>query len=160
MQGTLKRWNDERGYGFIIPDDGLADVFLHASELPLEHDSLPRGTELGFDIETRPDGKRAATNVNVIKIGIPAPTESAAPMRSSTMAPRSAPRPAPAPQGKAPERNGLWTREQRSELAKHVGDELLSLARSPTVEDGSNRVAAARLLLEALSEDARESYPD
>lgn len=28
-KGTLKKWNDDKGYGFIRRDDGQADVFLH-----------------------------------------------------------------------------------------------------------------------------------
>ena len=31
FQGFVKRWFDERGYGFVAPDDGSADCFVHAS---------------------------------------------------------------------------------------------------------------------------------
>jgi cold shock CspA family protein len=33
QKGKLKRWNDDRGFGFICPDDGKRDMFIHISAL-------------------------------------------------------------------------------------------------------------------------------
>eukprot|EP01001_Neometanema_parovale_P012882 NODE_9209_length_655_cov_147.375940_g8944_i0.p1 GENE.NODE_9209_length_655_cov_147.375940_g8944_i0~~NODE_9209_length_655_cov_147.375940_g8944_i0.p1 ORF type:complete len:200 (-),score=40.58 NODE_9209_length_655_cov_147.375940_g8944_i0:56-598(-) len=51
-RGTVTRWDDERGFGFIARDDRGPDVFLHASECRAEsrHVSLAEGTEVEFDI--------------------------------------------------------------------------------------------------------------
>ena len=159
MQGTLKNWHEERGYGFIIADDYGSDVFLHVSKLPEEYDSLPRGTELGFDVETRQDGKRAAINVNIIKLGTSAAPPTAAPAPVSRPEPK--PAPAAAPQGGGAERHALWTPERRTEIAEEAAKALMDIGRgdAPDVTDATARVKAMRLLLQAVSEDARESYP-
>eukprot|EP00446_Apocalathium_sp_SHHI-4_P012688 CAMPEP_0177215570 /NCGR_PEP_ID=MMETSP0367-20130122/34292_1 /TAXON_ID=447022 ORGANISM="Scrippsiella hangoei-like, Strain SHHI-4" /NCGR_SAMPLE_ID=MMETSP0367 /ASSEMBLY_ACC=CAM_ASM_000362 /LENGTH=72 /DNA_ID=CAMNT_0018665023 /DNA_START=77 /DNA_END=291 /DNA_ORIENTATION=- len=63
--GTVKNWNDEKGFGFIGPDDGSADLFCHKSSLSgLE--SLERGAKVSYDegMDDR-NGKMRATNVSV-----------------------------------------------------------------------------------------------
>lgn len=61
--GTLTRWNDDRGFGFITPAGGTADVFVHISAFP--HDGVrPRVGELiSFEIEKGPDGRQRAVRV-------------------------------------------------------------------------------------------------
>ncbi|MBQ0816759.1 MAG: cold-shock protein [Hyphomicrobiaceae bacterium] len=66
--GTVKFFNHSRGFGFVQPDDGGKDVFLHASAL--ERSGIPavnEGDKVSFEIEddTRGRGKQA-TNVQIL----------------------------------------------------------------------------------------------
>jgi CspA family cold shock protein len=58
QQGTVKFFNAERGYGFIKPDDGARDIFVHISAV--EHaglSSLNEGQRVSFEIEADKKGK-------------------------------------------------------------------------------------------------------
>jgi cold shock protein len=62
--GTVKWFNPARGFGFIQPNDGSSDVFVHISALErsdLEH--LLEGQKVQFDVERGQNGKLAATNL-------------------------------------------------------------------------------------------------
>jgi len=62
--GTVKFFNTTKGYGFIEPDDGSKDVFVHISAV--ERAGLGTITEkqrLSFDLEKSRDGRTAATNL-------------------------------------------------------------------------------------------------
>ena len=63
--GTVKFYNGAKGYGFIQPDDGGKDVFVHASALERAGiRNLVEGQKVSFDIEAdRPTGKSSATNI-------------------------------------------------------------------------------------------------
>ena len=64
--GTVKWFNTQKGYGFIAPDDGGPDVFVHKSAV--ERSGLPdlrEGQMLEFDIEPAREGKKAATNLKL-----------------------------------------------------------------------------------------------
>jgi CspA family cold shock protein len=63
--GTVKWFNSQKGYGFIAPDDGGKDVFVHISAVDRAGlDGLKDGQKIAFDIETdRRSGKQAATNL-------------------------------------------------------------------------------------------------
>ena len=64
--GTLKKWNAERGYGFIADDSGGPDIFLHVSALQsagIDPDNLRLGEPLTFDVESGRDGRTKASNV-------------------------------------------------------------------------------------------------
>ena len=51
MQGTVKWFNAEKGYGFIAPDDGSADVFVHYSEIQSAgFRSLEEGQKVEFEV--------------------------------------------------------------------------------------------------------------
>ena len=64
-QGTVKWFNDAKGYGFITPEDGK-DVFVHHSSIQGEgYKSLQEGQKVEFDIEKGPKGDQA-TNVRKI----------------------------------------------------------------------------------------------
>ena len=64
MKGTVKRWLDGRGYGFIQPEDNENDVFVHHSEL-ISANELITGQEVEFEIEDTPRGPRAK-NVKIL----------------------------------------------------------------------------------------------
>jgi len=58
MAGTVKFFNAERGYGFIKPDDGGRDVFVHVTAVEQAGlKSLSEGQRLSFDVEPDKKGK-------------------------------------------------------------------------------------------------------
>ena len=65
MKGTVKRWLDQKGYGFIKPDEGEDEIFIHYSEVKNNYD-LKEGQEVEFEIETTDKGPRAV-NLSVIE---------------------------------------------------------------------------------------------
>ncbi len=66
--GTVKFYNSQKGYGFIQPDDGGKDVFVHATALERAGmRGLVEGQKIGFDVETdRRSGKDAAANLQQV----------------------------------------------------------------------------------------------
>lgn len=65
MQGTVKWFNAEKGYGFIAQENG-EDVFVHFSAIQTDgFKTLDEGARVEFDIVEGPRGKQAA---NVIKL--------------------------------------------------------------------------------------------
>ena len=65
MRGTVKWFNDQKGYGFIQPDDGSNDVFVHYSAIQMGgFKTLAEGDEVEFDVEQDTRGPKA---VNVTK---------------------------------------------------------------------------------------------
>ena len=64
--GTVKWFNDAKGYGFITPADGSKDVFVHFSAIQSEgFKSLAEGASVEYEIEDGPKGPQAR-NVNVV----------------------------------------------------------------------------------------------
>ena len=62
--GTVKWFNPARGFGFIQPDDGSKDVFVHVSALERSDlAQLLEGQKVQFDVERGQNGKLAATNL-------------------------------------------------------------------------------------------------
>jgi CspA family cold shock protein len=60
MQGTVKWFNDAKGFGFITPDDGSKDVFVHQSAISSSgFRSLAEGDKVQFDTEQGPKGPQA-----------------------------------------------------------------------------------------------------
>jgi cold shock CspA family protein len=61
--GTLTRWNDDRGFGFITPAKGPPDVFVHISEFPREGGRPTINELISFEVVPGPDGKQRAVRV-------------------------------------------------------------------------------------------------
>ncbi|HEX9905843.1 MAG TPA: cold-shock protein [Propylenella sp.] len=63
--GTVKFYNSTKGFGFIAPDDGGKDVFVHATALEAAGmRGLVEGQKISFDVEAdRRSGKQAAANL-------------------------------------------------------------------------------------------------
>ncbi len=63
--GTVKWFNESKGFGFITPDDGGKDVFVHFSAIASEgFRTLAEGQQVSFNVEDGPKGPQAA-NVQV-----------------------------------------------------------------------------------------------
>lgn len=59
-QGTVKWFASEKGFGFISPDEGDKDLFVHHSEIQMDgYAKLDEGQRVSFDTETGPKGLQA-----------------------------------------------------------------------------------------------------
>jgi cold shock protein len=66
-QGTVKFFNAQKGFGFIVQDAGGPDVFVHISAVERAGmRGLAEGQKLTFDIEADRRGKSAATNLQSV----------------------------------------------------------------------------------------------
>lgn len=63
FNGTLTKWNDDRGFGFITPDQGHGEIFVHISAFSRDAGRPSLGERLSFEIETGQDGKKRANRV-------------------------------------------------------------------------------------------------
>ena len=62
--GTVKFFNTQRGFGFIQPDDGSKDIFVHATAIERAGmASLSEGQKVSFEQETGRDGRLSAVNL-------------------------------------------------------------------------------------------------
>ena len=62
--GTVKWFNSEKGYGFIQPEDGSKDVFVHISAVERSGMSnLHEGQKISFELEGGQQGKTSAVNL-------------------------------------------------------------------------------------------------
>lgn len=65
--GTVKFFNTTKGFGFIQPDDGSKDVFVHASAVEVAKlGTISEGQKLSYEIETQKNGKLSATGLRTI----------------------------------------------------------------------------------------------
>jgi len=60
--GTVKFFNDAKGFGFIVPEDGSKDVFVHANSLS---EDIAEGDKVTYEVEESPKGLNAI-NVKVV----------------------------------------------------------------------------------------------
>jgi CspA family cold shock protein len=65
--GTVKFFNTTKGFGFIRPDDGSKDVFVHVSAVERAGlGSITENQKLTFDLEKGNDGKTSAVNLKAV----------------------------------------------------------------------------------------------
>ncbi|MEP3421560.1 MAG: cold-shock protein [Erythrobacter sp.] len=63
--GTVKFFNTDKGYGFIQPDDGSNDSFVHISAVQAAGmHSLDKEQRVNYDVEVGRNGKESATNLS------------------------------------------------------------------------------------------------
>jgi CspA family cold shock protein len=65
--GTIKWFNATKGYGFIQPEDGTGDVFVHISDVQRSGiTELREGDKLSFDVQRGQQGKLSACNLKLV----------------------------------------------------------------------------------------------
>ena len=72
LSGTLRSWNDDRGFGFIAPTHGGAELFVHISALPRDGSRPTVGEKLTYELGRGKNGQPQAVNVQREAIGQPA----------------------------------------------------------------------------------------
>lgn len=66
--GTVKWFNPVKGFGFIVPDDGSDDAFVHISAVEQAGlSSLNEGQKVGFDLQPGRNGRMAAAELKIIE---------------------------------------------------------------------------------------------
>ncbi|PCI36378.1 MAG: cold-shock protein [Elusimicrobia bacterium] len=61
MKGTVKWFNDQKGFGFITPEDGSKDLFVHHSSIQADgFKTLAENQQVEFEVEQSDKGPRAA----------------------------------------------------------------------------------------------------
>jgi CspA family cold shock protein len=64
INGTVKFFNADKGYGFISPDDGSGDAFVHISAVEAAGmRTLDRDQKVSYDLENGRDGRASAVNL-------------------------------------------------------------------------------------------------
>ena len=67
MQGTVKFFNATKGFGFVAPDDGSKDVFVHISAVQGSGlATLEENQKISFDTEQGRDGRISAVNLKAL----------------------------------------------------------------------------------------------
>ncbi|MCK8782774.1 cold-shock protein [Roseomonas sp. NAR14] len=65
--GTVKWFNATKGYGFIQPEDGSKDVFVHISDVQQAGlGGLDEGQRVQFEVQAGRQGKSSATNLKLV----------------------------------------------------------------------------------------------
>lgn len=72
-KGTVKWFNNAKGYGFILPEDGENDIFAHFSAITMDgYKTLKAGQEVTFDII---EGDKGLHATNITPLGKPVASE-------------------------------------------------------------------------------------
>ena len=67
IKGTVKFFNANKGFGFIEPEDGSKDAFVHITALERAGiTGLADGQKVTYDLEDGRDGKTSATNIQIV----------------------------------------------------------------------------------------------
>jgi CspA family cold shock protein len=67
ITGTVKFYNSTKGFGFIAPNDGGKDAFVHATALEAAGIfGLNEGDKVSYDLQSGRDGKMSATNLSML----------------------------------------------------------------------------------------------
>ncbi|MBN9316182.1 MAG: cold-shock protein [Devosia sp.] len=67
IEGTVKFFNTTKGFGFIQPNDGSKDAFVHISAVERSGlSTLNEGQKVSYDLEKGRDGKVSATNLSLL----------------------------------------------------------------------------------------------
>lgn len=67
IEGAVKTWNDDRGFGFIEPLHGGQEIFVHIKAFVSRSGRPNVGQRVTFEVEMTPDGKKRAKRVEVVK---------------------------------------------------------------------------------------------
>lgn len=66
--GTVKWFNNAKGYGFVTPDQGEQDIFIHFSAISMDgYKTLKEGQKVQFELEEGPKGLHAA-NLQALEV--------------------------------------------------------------------------------------------
>ena len=66
-KGTVKWFNTAKGYGFIAPDDGSKDAFVHISAVERAGlTNLAEGQQVQYELQTGQNGKSSAENLSIV----------------------------------------------------------------------------------------------
>ena len=67
FEGSIKTWNDERGFGFIEPTHGGQEVFVHVKAFPQRFGRPQVGQQVTFEVELNRDGRKRAKAVQPLR---------------------------------------------------------------------------------------------
>ena len=67
FEGTIKTWNDERGFGFIEPARGGQEIFVHIKAFSARTARPQVNQRVSFEVELGPQGKKRARNVEPVR---------------------------------------------------------------------------------------------
>jgi len=66
--GTVKFFNSAKGFGFIEPEDGTKDAFVHISAIERAGlSTLTEGQKVSYEVKTGQDGKSSAENLSIVE---------------------------------------------------------------------------------------------
>ena len=66
QNGTISNWNDEKGFGFILPKSGAKTIFAHIKDYSREHKPPIKGLEVSYLISTDPRGRTCAVEIRPV----------------------------------------------------------------------------------------------